>query len=925
MKLSPVEKVLMLARVRTLISTSLIFCATAAFGAVSPQRILVPIDGSQVSVLPGNVPSQVQRATDLGRLPGDTALTELSLGFTMTAAQQAELTQLLADQQNPASPRYHQWLTPEQFGAEFGLAQVDLQKVSSWLASQGFTVTQIARGGTFIQFSGTAAQVEAAFNTQLHQVSVDGETHFTNLTSPSLPSAVAALTSGISGLHDFRVKPHLRRPLIGATADTTVVSPHYTSAASGNHFVAPGDFYTIYDENPLLTSGTNGTGIKIAVLGQIDINLSDIATFRSLGGLSPNVPVVTLDGALDPGQPTNDASDLLESELDVEWAGATAPAATVLFYTGRDVFAVSLKNAVNDNTASIISISYGLCESLAQTTSPNFLTAYDPILQQANAQGQTIVVSAGDSGATDCDTGVTATQGLAVDFPGGTPYVTTLGGTMFNDATGTFWGPNNGNAATALSYIPEMPWNEDVVNDGLSSGGGGVSIVFPKPYWQVGTGVPADSSRDVPDVSFNAAVAHDATLICTPGFCTNGTYKDINGNHDIVGGTSVGAPQFAGVMALVVQKTGGRVGNANPTIYALANSALYGTVFHDVTSGSNASPCLAGSTNCPAGGTIGFSAGVGYDLATGWGSVDVTNMVNSWNLVTPTVSTIGQGTSSISLIGTPAAVTQGTNISFTATVTATSGTPTGTVQFLLDNVAQGGSVAITAGTATFSLNTTSIPNGAHTVSAVYSGNTALAGSKATFNVAITSSGVPDFTLTPATSTVTVNPGTSSTGTVFTVTGLNSFTGTVTLSVNSVSGTTLGLSPNTVTLSNTKTVGTSTLTVNAFTINARNSQSASSRTPARPWYGAGSGIALAGILMLMLPKRRRFMGTLVAVISIGLFATSGCGGGGNAGGGGGGTGGSTNTPPGTYTITITASGTSGTTAVTHTATVSLVVP
>jgi len=587
------------------------------------------------------------------------------------------------------------------------------------------------------------------------------------------------------------------------------------------------------------------------------------------------------------------------------------------------VFQNSFTSAIDGNLAPVISISYGLCEAQAQQG--NFVSTYYPLAQMANAQGQTIVASSGDSGATDCDNSVaSATMGLAVDFPATMPNVTGVGGTMFNDATGTYWGPNNGNAATALSYIPELPWNEDVANAELSSGGGGVSILFPKPYWQVGTGVPADSSRDVPDVAFNAAILHDATLICTPGFCLNGTYKDASGDHDIVGGTSVGAPQFAGLMALVVQKTGSRIGNANPIIYALANSAFYGNVFHDVTSGSNASPCTVGTTNCPAGGTIGYSAGVGYDLATGWGSVDATNMVNSWSLVTPLVSTIGQTTSTIALIGTPVAVTQGTNIAFTATVTG-SGTPTGTVQFLLDNVALGSPVAVSAGAALYSLNTTSIPNGNHTVSAVYSGNTTFAGSKATFNISITSSGVPDFTITPAASSVTVAPGSSSTGTLITVTGLNSFTGNVTLTVSNVPDTVLGLSSSLVPLSNTQTVGTSTLTVNAFTINARGSQSASSRTPAGPWYGAGSGIALAGILMLILPRRRRFMGTLVAVISIGLFAASGCGGGGNAGGGGGGGGGSTNTPPGTYTITITASGTSGSTAVTHTATLSLVVP
>jgi subtilase family serine protease len=907
----------MLGRVRSLIATSLFFCAAAAYGAAAPQRILVPIDGSQVSTLPGNVPPAARGATDLGLAPANTALTNLSLRFNMTDAQQVELAQLLVDQQNPASPRYHQWLTPEQFGAQFGLAAADIQKVSSWLTSQGFTVTGIAHGGLFISFSGTAAQVESAFHTQIHSLSLNGENHIANLTSPALPAAVAAVTSSITGLHDFRVKPHLRH---AAEVGSNAVAPLYTSAASGNHFIAPGDFYTIYDENTLLNSGINGTGVKIAVIGQIDINLSDIATFRSLGGLSVNPPVITLEGT-DPGQPARDTDDLLESELDVEWAGATAPAATVLFVTGFDVFNNSLTQAIDQNLAPVISASYGECE--VNAVQGNLTTSFFTLLQQANAQGQTLVASAGDSGATDCDNSVAvATSGLAVDFPALMPNVTGIGGTAFNDSTGTFWTSTNGaNMGSALSYIPETPWNDTVANASLSSGGGGVSTTFPKPYWQVGTGVPADSSRDVPDVSLNAAILHDATLICTPGYCVDG-YKNSTGSHDIVGGTSVGAPQFAGLLALVVQKTGSRIGNANPIIYALANSAFYSTVFHDVTTGSNVSPCTAGSTNCPAGGSIGYNAGVGYDLASGWGSVDVTNMVNKWSSVTPAVSTIGTTVSTTSLTGTPSAVVQGTNISFTATVGGASGTPTGTVQFLLDNVALGGPVTLNAGVALYSLVTTSIPNGAHTVQVVYPGNATYAGSKSSFNIVITSSGVPDFSFTPATSTVTVAGGATSPGTVITVNGLNSFTGTVNLTVSVPSSLSAALSNGAVSFTNTKTGGTTTLVVNAFVIKAVSGSSASLRSPAHPWYGPGSGIALAGILMLILPKRRRFMGALVAVISVGLFAVSGCGGGGSASTT---TNPVTNTPSGSYTVTITGTGTSGTTTVTHTATVTVVVP
>ena len=372
-------------------------------------------------------------------------------------------------------------------------------------------------------------------------------------------------------------------------------------------------------------------------------------------------------------------------------------------------------------------------------------------------------------------------------------------------------------------------------------------------------------------------------------------------------------------MSLVVQKVGHRVGNANPTIYALANSAFYSSVFHDVTTGDNKSPCTAGTTNCPAGGTIGFAAGVGYDLATGWGSLDVFNFVTDWSLVTPLTSPIGLTLSTTTLTGTPAAVVQGTSIAFTSTTTGTGVPPTGTVQFLLDNVAQGSPVAINgSGVATFSLNTTSIPNGAHTVQAAYSGDATYAGSKGFFGIVITSSGVPDFSITPTTSSVTITGG--STGTVaLTVNGLNSFTGNVTLTASSVTNEGSSFSVNPVSLTNTKTAAFTTLTIAAFKTNAVSGQSAKSQAPAMPWSMTGSGVALAGLLFLVLPKRRRFVGALAAVLSIGIFAVSGCGGGGNTQ-----LVQSTNTAPGTYTLTVTGTGTSGTTTATHTATVTLIV-
>jgi len=895
-----------------LLAASLLLCVGIAHGAVSsPQRILNPIDPAQTSQLPDNVPERARQSVDLGAVAENSQLTEMSLRFSMTAAQQKALTQLLADQQNPASPRYHQWLTPEQFGDQFGLAPADLQKVSDWLTSQGFKVTQVARGRTFLRFSGTVAQAQSAFHSQIHRVSLDGENHISNLTSPVLPAALAGVTTAITGLNDFHPRAHHHEWIVPAAAN-----PAYTSAASGNHFIAPGDFYTIYDENALLISGINGSGITIAVMGQVDINLSDIATFRSLSGLPVNAPTIQVFGT-DPGVPRTggpSSSDLLEAELDVEWSGATAPNANILFVNSTDTIDGSLTQAIDNNLAPVLSLSYGECETAVGQTLLNYYTG---LLQMANAQGQTVISAAGDSGATDCDYHVaSATKGLVVDFPAALPYVTGIGGTMYSEGTGTYWSATNGaNSGSALSYIPEAVWNEDSTGV-LSSGGGGSSAFYTKPYWQVGTGVPADSARDVPDISFNAASSHDGYLVCTPTYCVDG-YRNASALHDVVGGTSVGAPAFAGIMALVVQKTGGRVGNANPIIYALANSSFYSSVFHDTTTGTNASPCTVGTTQCPGGGPIGYSAGVGYDRASGWGSIDVFNFVSNYNRVTPLISTIGTAISSTSLTAAPTSVLQGASITLTATVSSGSSgsVPTGTVQFLVDNVAFGSPVALSGSgnTATYSLNTATLSGGAHTAQVAYSGDTTYAGSKAT--AAITVIG-PDFTLTPSTTSASVKSGSTATGIVFTVTGTNNFAGNVTFTVNTPNG---SFTPNPVAISTTTTSGTTTLSITTATALSNGTSIASTREGNSTLYEAGTGIALAGLLVLVLPRRRRFIGALAAVISVGILAASGCG-----SSSGSSSTGSTTAQPGTYNVTVTAVGVSGNTTVTHTATVVLTV-
>jgi subtilase family serine protease len=918
--------------------------ALASLSVIAPgaqaavQNRIAAVGSSQAVALAHSVSPKLSIAgmTDLGEADGTKALSTITLRFAMTAAQKAALIQLLEDQQNPASSKYHQWLTPEQFGAKFGMSSGDLATVSQWLTGQGFKVTEVARSGTFIQASGTVAQAQAAFKTSIHRVSVNGEEHIANIAPVSLPAGIASVVGSVTGLDDFRLKPHLRVHQVPAST-----SPKFTSSLTQNNYVAPGDFYTIYDVKPLLSSSINGAGITIAVAGQTDINLSDVTAFRSAAGLSTNLPTVKLYGN-DPGTPLTNgvANDEEEADLDVEWSGAVAPSASILYVNSTDVFN-SLTQIIDNKLAPIASISYGDCES---NQGASTLESFNALFMQANAQGITIVGPGGDSGATDCDYQVTsATQGLAVDFPASSPYVTGVGGTMFNEGTGTYWEAASGSDVinSATSYIPENVWNEsatDIAAGGyLSAGGGGFSSYFTKPYWQTGTGVPNDFARDVPDLALNAAADHDGYLFCSLGSCVNG-FRTASGNLNVVGGTSASTPAFAAILALVEQKIGSSIGNANPVIYALANSTYYNTDFHDVTVGNNDSPCTAGSKNCPSGGSIGYSANVGYDQATGWGSVDAYNLVNTWTLVTPISSgTAGTQVSTTTLTASPTSVTAGTSITLTATVAnggaANSTVPTGTVQFLVDNVASGGAVTLASGVATLSLSTTALASGSHTVSAAYSGDAVYASSKGSVTIDVTSATTGDFTLTPATTTVTVKAGADAAGVLYTVTPVNGFTGSVAFSASTSSNlnATYSFSVSPVTISSTA-AGTTTLTLSAYVANAKTGSgrlrlrpvgSASLEKPTQPigrtWY-AGSGVALGCMLLLMVPKRRRWTGLFMAVLALGAVSMmTGCGDNSSS------ITGTTNSTPGTYTIDVTATGTSSTGAtVSHTSTVTFVV-
>jgi hypothetical protein len=911
--------------VRSTAPVLLLVCSLHA--NASGLRINGTVDSSARTTLVGSVSPRMIAATDLGPAAASHVLPLMSLNFQMTSAQQASLTQLLADQQNPASPRYHQWLTPEQFGAQFGLAAADKAQVSAWLTSQGFKVSTVARGGLFIQFSGTVEQAQKAFSTEIHTVLVHGEQHIANVTEPSLPKAIAAVTAGISGLDDFRATAHVSKIVdptaVDPKATKTTAKPLYTSGTT--NYIAPGDFYTIYDEAPLLTSSINGKGVSIVVAGQTDIYPADIAAFQSAAGL-PNKPAtVTLYGG-DPG--FTNATDLLGSEQAIEWTGAVAPGASIIYVNTIDALYGSVPLAIDNNLAPVIASFYGKCEASLGTSA---IIYYSQILQQGASQGITITSASGEYGGTDCDTtGGSAVGGFAVDFPGSSPYVTSVGGTEFNEAGGTYWSATNGtNGKSALSYIPETVWNDDSTSQLLASGGG-TSLYFSKPAWQTGIGVPADASRDVPDVSMSGSPFHDPYLVCTQGYCTTG-FANGSGAFDAGGGTAMSSSVFAGLMALVVQKTGGSIGVANPVLYALATGTYGSKVFHDIKTGSNASPCAQGSTNCGVSGSIGYGATTGYDQATGWGSVDAFQLVTDWSLVAGTPLNPALAFSLTNVGGSASSVTAGKSVMLTATVTSgvttSSATPTGYVQFLVDNVAFGSAVALGSGVAQYPLDTTSLTTGSHSVQAVYLGDTTYQGSKATFLLTISASSTPDFTLTPATATVTSNTGSEGPGLLLTVTPQNGFTGSVQFSAGALTplAAQFAFTVNPVVISGT-TPGTTTLTLLAFLINKTNAPVKSSEVH-YGHTGLYGGAAFAGLLVLFLPRKRRFagalrMGLMVVFMAIAAMGLSGC---------------ATTTPTptssglsitptpvGTYNVVVTATSTVNGTAITHVTNVTFIV-
>ena len=603
--------------------------------AQTPRLITSAIDEGKLAAVPHSIHPSARSEFDQGPAPDNLPINRMLLVLKRSAGQQEALDQFLKYLQQPSSPAYHKWLTPQQFGEQFGVSDADIQVITTWLESHGFQVQPASLGRTYLEFSGNAGQVSSTFHTAIHKFTVAGVDHWANAASQQIPAALAAAVAGVSTLHNFVSAP---QSSLGAKG----ITPQFTS--SGSNYLAPGDFATIYNVTPLYPTIT-GAGITIGVVARTNINVGDISSFRSLFGLPANPPNIIVNG---PNPGDLGGSEEAEAVLDTSWSGALATAATidlVVSETTATTDGADLSEAyiIDNNLANVMTESFGSCEASFSAAQEAMIAS---LAQQAAAQGITYTVSAGDAGSADCDnfnTETMATGPISVNGLASTPYTLAVGGTQFNEngAASLYWSPSNSATySSALSYIPEDVWNANCIGStcgtgSILAGGGGASVYFAKPSWQTGVaGIPADGARDLPDLAFTAA-GHDAYLLCLDGSCTAASPS-----FDLIYGTSAPTPAFAGIVALLNQKVGSRLGQITPGLYALAaaetlsscnasnTSALPAStcIFNDVTIGTNAVP---GEANYNTSSET-YPAGVGYDLASGLGSLNVANLVNNW-------------------------------------------------------------------------------------------------------------------------------------------------------------------------------------------------------------------------------------------------------------------------------------------------------
>lgn len=677
----------------------------AAAPATSPLVTGV-VNDQQRTTLSGNHASATAVAKDRGAVDQAHVFQNVKLQLKRSPAMQAAFDRLVADQQTRGNPNFHHWLSSADL-RRFGPAQSDISRVTAWLRSKGVAVNAQSPSGMTLDISGRASDLAAAFGTELHVYELRGETHFANTRDVSIPSALRPVVDGVT-LSNFFPRPNVvRRPNFTIPVGKGKL-PFYA--------VAPADFATIYNVKPMLGTDNafhqafSGAGVTIAVLEDSDMLARDWQTFRQTFGIG-SVPAHFI--SLHPGgcTPAGRNGDEVEAALDAEWASVSAPDANIVeasCISTETTFGVATALAAlvegKQTDATIYSISFGGCE---QENGLAFLSQWSNLTEEAAAEGISIVVSSGDSGSS-CDRDTIDQNGIGVNGLAANAFVLSVGGTDFSDAvlkkTAQYWTATNdaNDKQSARSYIPEVPWDDSCANSiiaglvgkgspmavcnsnptGVANGvgaTGGPSLFYAKPAWQAKAllGMPNDGVRDQPDVvSFasNGILDH-ASLICFSDKNTGGYPCLYSGTSiytggpaaetQVVGGTSVAAPAFAGILALLTEVAGQKLGNPAPRLYELAalqytnpvlvkscNASLgfnisSGCIFNNVTQGDIAEPCAEGTLDCHTtaestngigflsaqGGhsaTPAFLANPGYSMAAGLGSVNVTNLIYNY-------------------------------------------------------------------------------------------------------------------------------------------------------------------------------------------------------------------------------------------------------------------------------------------------------
>jgi len=872
------------------------------------------IDESKLVTVVGNTRPEVSVAHDRGIVANDFSMDHMLLQLRRTPEQEQALKLSIDELHNPQSPNFHQWLTAEEFGQRFGLAEQDIDAVTRWLQSYGFKINVVYPSRILIDFSGKAEQVRQAFRTEIHHLDVNGTSHIANMRDPQIPAALAPALVGVVSLHDFR--PHPMVKLRGQFTFSDILGDVY-------YAVVPGDLATIYNFIPVFNSGITGQGQTIVLVEDTNLySTNDWSTFRSTFGLSgysgslSQVHPAPPSGTNNCSNPGVNADDV-EAILDAEYADAAAPGAAIEMASCSDTTTtfgglIAIRNLINESSTPppIVSVSYGECEAVNGAAAN---AAYNSTYQQADAEGVSAFVAAGDSGGAGCDQNQSAAaHGIGANAFASTPYNVAVGGTDFSDTysgrNSAYWNSGNStNYSSARSYVPEIPWNNSCAgallaayegysasgsNDfcnaagGLLSaatgtvttaaGGGGPSgcatgtpstsgvvsgscVGWLKPSWQSVFGNPSDGVRDTPDVSLFAAngLWSHYYVFCysdtaNGGAACTGSPSGWSG----AGGTSFASPILAGVQALVNQKTGGRQGNPNPTLYGLAateygaggnsacNSSLgyqvgWSCIFYDVTMGDMSVDCT-GNSNCfdsaagygnlstsTANYQPAFGTRVGWDFASGIGSVNVFNLVSNW----PAAS--ANPDFSLSVSPGSVTVTQGSSGGATVTITPINGF-TGTVTLSASGFPPG---------VTVSFNPLSLSNGNSTLtltvpSGTQTGNftVTITGTSAspslthstTITLTVNAPAQPNFSLSASPNSLSIVRGASKTSTI-TVTALNGFTGTVNLSASlgGASGLTASFSPTSLTGSGRSTLTlktSSTASLGTFTVTVKGTAS-----------------------------------------------------------------------------------------------------